>query len=273
MSTLKNFFLRLKDLEKLSEDIQENFTGTSVQNINVFPVTGDPDYSVSQATMRPQDLLSAFASELEKLCKEEENRKKDLEFCTECLDLVGEARKEVARIESEGSHTEDTFELMDKLNAILNVFAPAGHYFGPHEGDGADFGYWMITYDEEEPEPQTEVKVGAFAAWAILFQHMLDYKITYGTFYLNGSDDPDHVLERILNSLSENLKIPKKDLKDSFDLLYGDFSTSSRNVFKEMDSLFFAPDPEEQDPNGDDLDGLIRGVTISYLRKFPLPQE
>ena len=33
-------------------------------------------------------------------------------------------------------------ELIDELADALQAYAPAGAYFGSHEGDGADFGFW-----------------------------------------------------------------------------------------------------------------------------------
>ena len=33
-------------------------------------------------------------------------------------------------------------EVLDELYQALNDEAPDGHYFGAHEGDGAEFGFW-----------------------------------------------------------------------------------------------------------------------------------
>ena len=34
--------------------------------------------------------------------------------------------------------------LNEELFDTLNNYAPEGYYFGAHEGDGSDFGYWKI---------------------------------------------------------------------------------------------------------------------------------
>lgn len=36
-------------------------------------------------------------------------------------------------------------EWVDTLIDKLDAHAPEGHYFGAHEGDGADFGFWQYT--------------------------------------------------------------------------------------------------------------------------------
>ena len=42
------------------------------------------------------------------------------------------------------SEDEELHWLMESLFDCLNEIAPAGHYFGAHEGDGSDFGFWSI---------------------------------------------------------------------------------------------------------------------------------
>lgn len=103
--------------------------------------------SISHGTLRTEDLLEAFASELEyqmqsnaeEWCSDEGRKERD-GLC----ELVGQAR------EIDPDH-EDAAELVWELTAALEQFAPAYTYFGAHEGDGSDFGFWPA-YDAIEDE-------------------------------------------------------------------------------------------------------------------------
>ena len=45
--------------------------------------------------------------------------------------------------DAEWWHSEDAGYLLEELTDLLNEHAPAFTYFGAHEGDGADFGFWI----------------------------------------------------------------------------------------------------------------------------------
>lgn len=88
--------------------------------------------SVSSGTMLPEDLLSAFTSELEWIGDESN------------AELIAEAN---ALLETEEDNRgpgweDDTTAIVDELFDALNEHAPAYCYFGAHEGDGADYGFW-----------------------------------------------------------------------------------------------------------------------------------
>ena len=103
--------------------------------------------SVSTATLRPEDLLSAFLHELQWHV----NRNGDFYSIPENFSerdrlngLVGESQDCFAADgESIDPDKEDeALDLIIDLEDALQVFAPPYCYFGAHPGDGADFGFW-----------------------------------------------------------------------------------------------------------------------------------
>lgn len=92
--------------------------------------------SISHGTLRSEDLIIAFAYELERLDGDSE--------------LIAKARALVK--DENGHYTEPEYasEMVNELSDALQGFAPEGCYFGTLEGDGSDFGFWQ---NEEEPEP------------------------------------------------------------------------------------------------------------------------
>lgn len=79
--------------------------------------------SVSSGTLRPKDLLLAFASELESIDDHRYRR------------LLRKARRVAP-------DTDDSRNALEDLERALDDHAPPYCYFGAHAGDGADFGYW-----------------------------------------------------------------------------------------------------------------------------------
>lgn len=94
--------------------------------------------SVSSGTHRAEDLLESFAWELEYLARKDGRL---LEF--------GGLILEAATADPE---TDEGSEVVAALFDALGEFAPPYTYFGAHEGDGADFGFWpsMDSVDELE---------------------------------------------------------------------------------------------------------------------------
>ena len=82
--------------------------------------------SVSSGTLRTKDLLSAFANTLEDLVDE-------------YVALAQEAR-------NVDPDSEVAAFVLDDLFNTLQQFAPPYCYFGVHEGDAADFGFWINEY-------------------------------------------------------------------------------------------------------------------------------
>ena len=92
--------------------------------------------TVISGTMRAEDLIPAFCSELS--IRNAAFGAGDSEFI----------RAIEARAEVEGYYESDaTGWDLEELFDLLNECAPDGHYFGAHPGDGADYGYWAVEED------------------------------------------------------------------------------------------------------------------------------
>jgi len=98
--------------------------------------------SVSEGTLREENLISAFADELsyylKRLRLSRDQRKR-------FADLIRDASGQVEVLNSERDFDhdrDDAGELVDQLVDALNEIAPPYCYFGAIEGDGADFGFW-----------------------------------------------------------------------------------------------------------------------------------
>lgn len=93
--------------------------------------------SISHGTLCSEDLIAAFSAELNALAEDHE--------------LVAEANA-VLLLHGLGysvmSDGDAASELVSELQDALNEHAGPGLYFGAHEGDSSDFGYWPVA-DED----------------------------------------------------------------------------------------------------------------------------
>lgn len=108
--------------------------------------------TVSHGTLKAEHLVDSFADTLADLvqtnaeawCSDEGRAARD-----RYLALVNEARRVLEDWrESWGEHDDgdddDRLEgVRDALTSALEEFAAPYFYFGAHEGDGSDFGFWM----------------------------------------------------------------------------------------------------------------------------------
>ena len=103
--------------------------------------------SISHGTLRTEDLLSAFISELEW-----QTARNGLYFSSpenfgerdKLTNIIGEAQdcfSDDGNTIAEDKEDEAS-ELVNEIQDALNSFAGPYCYFGAHEGDGSDFGYW-----------------------------------------------------------------------------------------------------------------------------------
>lgn len=89
--------------------------------------------SVSHGTLREKDLIEAFTDALEALLE----RNPDHLYRANMMALM-------LRAEAAQPETDVIAEVIADLMDALEEFAPPNCYFGAHEGDGSDFGFWPI---------------------------------------------------------------------------------------------------------------------------------
>lgn len=100
--------------------------------------------TVSHGTMRPQDLIPRFLDVL---------REVDPGQYSAFISTPFTAVPSYVQDEGDDSdwwQSEDAGHLLNELFEALDDAAPLGMVFGASEGDGSDYGFWIIDPDEEE---------------------------------------------------------------------------------------------------------------------------
>ena len=95
--------------------------------------------SISHGTMRSEDLIETFSDELRLHARENHSTQAYwdlLKACTQWL-KVNLPKDWIDENEAEAGS-----ELVNSLFDALGNFAPSYCYFGAHEGDGSDYGFW-----------------------------------------------------------------------------------------------------------------------------------
>ena len=110
-------------------------------NIKIY---ADLNKTVSRATLRAEDLVPAFIEVIKDTPEWQQiafhpNLHWDLKVI---FDPTSDGDE---RWESE----EMSYFLNETLIDVLNSYAPEGYYFGSHEGDGSDFGFWELADGQE----------------------------------------------------------------------------------------------------------------------------
>lgn len=128
--------------------------------------------TVSHGTLIPRDIANAFAGCLERLIAARtysgdplpELDTAELQFTASSLiDAVTALNVESRDIPSGGEQGETVAEfdcridvrfseLAEDLMDFLNRIAPSGWYFGSHEGDGSDYGFWRGIPEQDDGE-------------------------------------------------------------------------------------------------------------------------
>ena len=97
----------------------------------LYPMSDDlKGISLSEATMRPEDLIPCFVSALRII----ENDNKGI---IESLVQIEQDMEQEDYYEGEGCRHD-----LDYLFDMLDACAPDGYYFGSHPGNGSDYGFW-----------------------------------------------------------------------------------------------------------------------------------
>jgi len=91
--------------------------------------------TVTRGTLRPQDLIPTFLDLAREYAPEH--------YAQLCVSPFGPIPAHAAEDEdADWWHSEDAGYLLEELQDLLGESAPAYCYFGAHEGDGSDFGFW-----------------------------------------------------------------------------------------------------------------------------------
>ena len=109
--------------------------------------------TVISGTMRAEDLIPAFVNELSARAEDhslsggilQRDASKSRYASTQDM-LAGIEEAQESYGEDYYGSDQASYDL-DWLFEALNSYAPGGHYFGAHPGDGADYGYWAIEED------------------------------------------------------------------------------------------------------------------------------
>ena len=104
--------------------------------------------TVSSCTMREEDLIPSFLSELSSM------RPLRREHRT----LIRQIKRAMRKADYYGSDSA-SFDLNESLFDALNEYCLPYFYFGSHPGDGADYGYWLSEEWEEELDSNDGIKV------------------------------------------------------------------------------------------------------------------
>lgn len=107
-----------------------------------------PMGSISTGTMRSEDLIPTFLTELGYM--------KPLK--REHAKLIGEIEKRMESADYYESGDAET-DLNEDLFDALGEYAADYFYFGSHPGDGADYGFWLSECWEEQLDDNGGIKV------------------------------------------------------------------------------------------------------------------
>ena len=96
---------------------------------------------VSEGTLRDEDLISAFAGELDYYMKHLRLTRDQRKRFTDLIREVNDWEDDDNPIDNMGG------EVVNELQDALNEIAPPYSYFGMIDGDGACFGFWPAYED------------------------------------------------------------------------------------------------------------------------------
>jgi hypothetical protein len=117
-----------------------------------------PIGSVISGTMRPEDLIPAFANDLaDKLRNNSMSRAQRKSHST----LV----RDCDRWSCEDPNQPEPEDLLADLFDALECYAGPYMYFGAHPGDGADYGYWLSEQWDEDFDNAQDARFARDENW------------------------------------------------------------------------------------------------------------
>ena len=93
--------------------------------------------SISHGTLRNEDLIPKYMSIIFR-----NNPQKAREIWKSSPNLLQALCDEKVGQNNSWWDSEEACEIAEELMDTLQEYAPEGHYFGSHPGDGSDIGYW-----------------------------------------------------------------------------------------------------------------------------------
>jgi hypothetical protein len=128
--------------------------------------------SISSGTHRLEDLIPAYVSALDDIADdlatsgEADNARMSGKIHDTCAEIEDRMYDDDSNVREEYFESEEATYDLETLTDLLGEFAPPFCYFGAHEGDGADFGFWLSRDALDEAEHDGEVvKVAAGDEW------------------------------------------------------------------------------------------------------------
>ena len=122
---------------------------TTIENTNALKCASVG--SISQGTLKTDDLLTAFGNELEWQIKRNGaflSMPENFPMRDRLAKLLGESQDAWQDDGETLQDEENASELVSELQDALGEFCLPYFYFGTHPGDGSDFGFWPIEIDE-----------------------------------------------------------------------------------------------------------------------------
>ena len=170
--------------------------------------------SVIHATLRPENLLGAFLFALEDAGSSKASR-----FNADLIELgFGHSQCGVCGMGNreewpEGFDDDTAQEIIADMMDALNDIAPDGYYFGAHEGDGSDFGFWPLS-DWIVSDIRYAANIGNIEAGEEYFELLeTKTKVVFGGSCNTGFLESGYILKDDCESLNETLQELHADLE------------------------------------------------------------
>lgn len=163
--------------------------------------------SLIHATLRPQDLIPCFLDAVREYAPAEYEQ-----MMTPAFGPIP------AYVQDEGDSCEwwqsdDASYLLEDLFNILEGVAPDGFYFGAHEGDGSDFGFWPLS-EWSVSNVEGAKHLGILEVNGEAFEVLAtDTKLVFGSACNVGFLESGYILREDCESIDETLQELHADLE------------------------------------------------------------